>query len=108
MSVGAPIDRIDGRLKVTGGADYASDRVLDGMLYGVPVGSTIAAGTRAQRRCQLPRLLFPASSPCSITPTSARSNRCTRRCRSSAPTSTKLAHRFPMTPSHTTGNTSRW
>ncbi len=44
MSVGAPIDRIDGRLKVTGGADYASDRVLDGMLYGVPVGSTIAAG----------------------------------------------------------------
>jgi xanthine dehydrogenase YagR molybdenum-binding subunit len=44
MSVGAPIDRIEGRLKVTGGADYASDRILDGMLYGVPVGSTIAAG----------------------------------------------------------------
>ncbi|HTX55558.1 MAG TPA: xanthine dehydrogenase family protein molybdopterin-binding subunit [Candidatus Acidoferrales bacterium] len=44
MSVGAPLDRIDGRLKVTGGADYASDRRLEGMLYGVPVGSTIAAG----------------------------------------------------------------
>ena len=44
MSVGTPIDRIDGRLKVTGAADYASDRILDGMLYGVPVGSTIAAG----------------------------------------------------------------
>ena len=44
MSVGTPIDRIEGRLKVTGGADYASDRILDGMLYGVPVGSTIAAG----------------------------------------------------------------
>lgn len=44
MSVGAPIDRIEGRLKVTGAADYASDRILGGMLYGVPVGSTIAAG----------------------------------------------------------------
>jgi xanthine dehydrogenase YagR molybdenum-binding subunit len=44
MSVGTPIDRIEGRLKVTGAADYASDRILDGMLYGVPVGSTIAAG----------------------------------------------------------------
>ena len=44
MSVGTPIDRIEGRLKVIGGADYASDRILDGMLHGVPVGSTIAAG----------------------------------------------------------------
>jgi len=44
VSVGTPIDRVEGRLKVTGGADYASDRILDGMLYGVPVGSTIAAG----------------------------------------------------------------
>ena len=44
MSVGTPIDRVEGRLKLTGAADYASDRVLDGMLYGVPVGSTIAAG----------------------------------------------------------------
>lgn len=44
MSVGTPIDRIEGRLKVTGSADYTSDRILEGMLYGVPVGSTIAAG----------------------------------------------------------------
>ena len=44
MSIGTSIDRIEGRLKVTGAADYASDRILDGMLYGVPVGSTIAAG----------------------------------------------------------------
>ncbi|HTV91531.1 MAG TPA: xanthine dehydrogenase family protein molybdopterin-binding subunit [Verrucomicrobiae bacterium] len=44
MSVGTPIDRIEGRLKVTGAADYTSDRILDGMLYGIPVGSTIAAG----------------------------------------------------------------
>ncbi|HTZ53978.1 MAG TPA: xanthine dehydrogenase family protein molybdopterin-binding subunit [Candidatus Acidoferrum sp.] len=44
MSVGAPLDRIEGRLKVTGVADYAADRVENAMLYGVPVGSTIAAG----------------------------------------------------------------
>ncbi|HTZ53977.1 MAG TPA: xanthine dehydrogenase family protein molybdopterin-binding subunit [Candidatus Acidoferrum sp.] len=44
MSVGTPIDRIEGRRKVTGDADYAADRILVGMLYGVPVGSTIAAG----------------------------------------------------------------
>ena len=55
MSVGTPIDRIEGRLKVTGGADYASDRILDGMLYGVPVGSTIAAGRvlRVEHRAPL-------------------------------------------------------
>ena len=44
MTVGTPIDRIEGRLKVTGAAAYASDRILENMLYGVPVGSTIAAG----------------------------------------------------------------
>lgn len=44
MSIGTPIDRVEGRLKVTGGADYASDRIAADMLYGVPVGSTIAAG----------------------------------------------------------------
>ncbi|MGB6985944.1 MAG: xanthine dehydrogenase family protein molybdopterin-binding subunit [Candidatus Aquilonibacter sp.] len=44
MSIGTPVDRIEGQLKLTGAADYTSDRVLDGMLYGVPVGSTIAAG----------------------------------------------------------------
>ena len=44
MNVGTSIDRVEGRSKVTGAADYASDRILDDMLYGVPVGSTIAAG----------------------------------------------------------------
>jgi xanthine dehydrogenase YagR molybdenum-binding subunit len=44
VSIGTPLDRIEGRLKVTGAADYASDRILDNMLYGVPVGSTIGAG----------------------------------------------------------------
>jgi xanthine dehydrogenase YagR molybdenum-binding subunit len=44
MSVGTPIDRVEGRFKVTGAANYASDRIGAGMLYGVPVGSTIAAG----------------------------------------------------------------
>src|SRR3984957_1513865 len=37
--------RVDGPLKVTGMARYASDHNLPGMLYAVPVGSTIANGT---------------------------------------------------------------
>jgi xanthine dehydrogenase YagR molybdenum-binding subunit len=37
--------RVDGPLKVTGTAQYASDRNFPGMLYGVPVGATIAKGT---------------------------------------------------------------
>src|SRR6185503_19670882 len=39
-----PMDRVDGRLKVTGGAKYAADRAADGLVYGVPVTSTIARG----------------------------------------------------------------
>ncbi|MES2390093.1 MAG: xanthine dehydrogenase family protein molybdopterin-binding subunit [Acidobacteriota bacterium] len=37
--------RVDGPLKVTGAAMYTSDYHLPGMLYGVPVGATIASGT---------------------------------------------------------------
>ena len=36
--------RVDGPLKVTGTARYASDHNLPGMLFAVPVGSTIANG----------------------------------------------------------------
>src|ERR1700710_1079856 len=36
--------RIDGPLKVTGSARYASDHNLPGMLYAVPVCSTVANG----------------------------------------------------------------
>jgi xanthine dehydrogenase YagR molybdenum-binding subunit len=39
-----PMDRVDGRLKVTGGARYAADYAASGLLYGIPVVSTIAKG----------------------------------------------------------------
>lgn len=43
-TIGVPIDRYEGRLKVTGGATYTSDRRFAHMTYAVPVCSTIAAG----------------------------------------------------------------
>lgn len=42
--VGQPIDRVDGRLKVTGAATYAAEFKVDGLTYGVVVPSTIAFG----------------------------------------------------------------
>lgn len=42
-----PIDRVDGRMKVTGGANYFADFDLPGMAYCVIVGSEIARGTIA-------------------------------------------------------------
>jgi xanthine dehydrogenase YagR molybdenum-binding subunit len=39
------ISRVDGRLKVTGGAKYAAEFNETGLAYGVLVGSTIAKGT---------------------------------------------------------------
>src|SRR5881396_1528646 len=42
--VGKARPRIDGPLKVTGRALYASDHHFPGMLYAVPVCSTIAKG----------------------------------------------------------------
>lgn len=42
--VGRPQPRVDGPLKVTGVARYASDHLLPGLLYAVPVCSTIAQG----------------------------------------------------------------
>ena len=41
---GAPVNRIDGRKKVTGTAQYAAEIVLGGMTHAVLVGSAIAAG----------------------------------------------------------------
>jgi xanthine dehydrogenase YagR molybdenum-binding subunit len=41
---GKGVDRVDGRLKVTGAAKYAADHTADGLAYGVPVVSTIARG----------------------------------------------------------------
>src|ERR1700751_3792851 len=43
--IGRPIPRVDGRLKVSGTAMYTSDHNFPGMLYAVPVPSTIAKGT---------------------------------------------------------------
>ena len=42
--VGQPINRVDGRLKVTGGARYAVEYPLENMAYAALVGSTIANG----------------------------------------------------------------
>lgn len=42
--IGAPVSRIDGPQKVSGGAIYTSDHHFPGMLYAVPVRSTIANG----------------------------------------------------------------
>src|SRR5438045_4080056 len=45
MSIlGRPINRVDGRLKVTGAARYAADHIIDGLAYGMPVMSTIGRG----------------------------------------------------------------
>jgi xanthine dehydrogenase YagR molybdenum-binding subunit len=43
-AIGAPIDRIDGRSKVTGTATYAYEHRLEDVAYLAPVQSTIAAG----------------------------------------------------------------
>ncbi|RYX92659.1 MAG: xanthine dehydrogenase family protein molybdopterin-binding subunit, partial [Bradyrhizobiaceae bacterium] len=44
LQVGRPISRVDGRLKVTGKAQYAAEYQTDGLLYGYIVNATIAAG----------------------------------------------------------------
>jgi xanthine dehydrogenase YagR molybdenum-binding subunit len=44
-SLGNAMARIDGPLKTTGVADYASDHHFPGMLYAVPVSANIAKGT---------------------------------------------------------------
>src|SRR5690348_16526658 len=42
--IGKPIDRVDGKLKVTGQAKYSAEFPLKNLAYGVPVVSTIAKG----------------------------------------------------------------
>jgi xanthine dehydrogenase YagR molybdenum-binding subunit len=41
---GQPIDRVDGRLKITGGAQYSAEFPVDKLLFGVAVTSTVTAG----------------------------------------------------------------
>jgi len=43
--IGSELNRIDGPLKTTGAAQYAADFHFPGMVHGVPVTSTVAAGT---------------------------------------------------------------
>ncbi|MEJ7738275.1 MAG: xanthine dehydrogenase family protein molybdopterin-binding subunit [Chitinophagaceae bacterium] len=43
--IGKPVDRVDGRLKVTGVATYAAEFNQPNMAYAFPVRSTIAKGT---------------------------------------------------------------
>ena len=46
--VGAPLDRVDGYLKVTGGARYAAEHPIEGLAHAVLVQSTIARGRIAR------------------------------------------------------------
>src|SRR5688572_9347681 len=39
-----PIDRVDGRAKVTGAAKYSAEYEIPNLVYGILVGSTIAKG----------------------------------------------------------------
>jgi xanthine dehydrogenase YagR molybdenum-binding subunit len=43
--VGKPIDRVDGRLKVTGAAHYAAEFPLENLVHAVLIGSSITRGT---------------------------------------------------------------
>ncbi len=42
--IGAPVDRTDGRLKVTGGVRYSAEVQVPGVVYGVIISSTISDG----------------------------------------------------------------
>ncbi|MBV9405740.1 MAG: xanthine dehydrogenase family protein molybdopterin-binding subunit, partial [Acidobacteriaceae bacterium] len=42
--IGAPVNRVDGRQKITGAAQYAGEIVLGDMAHGVLVGSAVPAG----------------------------------------------------------------
>ena len=47
-TIGLPVDRVDGRLKVTGRATYAADTRLDGLVHAVIVTSAVARGQIVQ------------------------------------------------------------
>lgn len=46
--IGRPIDRIDGPLKVTGGAPYAYENALEGTAFGYILGAAVAKGRIAE------------------------------------------------------------
>ena len=43
-AIGAPLSRIEGRVKVTGEARYAYEQPIEGVVYGAAITSTIASG----------------------------------------------------------------
>ena len=43
-AVGAPLSRVDGRLKVTGKAQYAAEHDIDGAVHAVIVDASIGRG----------------------------------------------------------------
>ncbi len=56
--IGAPVVRVDARKKVTGQADYAAERHIPDLAYGVVLGATIGAG-RITRIDSKPALALP-------------------------------------------------
>ena len=69
-SVGAPLNRVDGRLKVTGGAKYATEYPLANMTHAVIVTSSIAKGrvtrmdtSAAEREPGVIAVLTPQNAP---------------------------------------------
>src|ERR1700712_6107551 len=44
-AIGDPLNRVDGRLKVTGGAKYSGEYKVPGLTYGVLVPASIPSGT---------------------------------------------------------------
>ncbi|PYP63663.1 MAG: acylaldehyde oxidase [Gemmatimonadetes bacterium] len=69
-SVGAPMDRVDGRLKVTGGARYAAEYAIPNLVHAVMVTSTVAKGrvramntSVAERALGVIKVLTPFNAP---------------------------------------------
>ncbi len=70
MLIGQPLDRVDGRLKVTGAARYAAEFAPRGVLHAVLVQSTVAAGAvdgfellAAQGMPGVVAIITPANAP---------------------------------------------
>ena len=68
--VGKPLDRIDGRLKVTGGAKYAAEYIVGTAAHAVLITSTIAKGrvrsmdtSAAERASGVIKVLTPFNAP---------------------------------------------
>lgn len=69
-SIGQGIDRLDGRLKVTGGAVYSAEHTLPGLAYGYMITSTIPNGrvvrfdtAAAQAMPGVMAIITPANAP---------------------------------------------